>query len=515
VNNPLSRLERHAQARPESIALRSGDQSLTYAQLMTAVQQVARQLGDYQVKALGIYLDNGIEWIVLDLASIVAEIRVVPLPWFFSDEQLNHAVESGAVDFVVFADDLPGGIIGTGATQQLYGDCRIQSVLSSAGKAATVTHANGKLSFTSGTTGRPRGIELEYRFIDQTCQSLGNALSTLDIGKHLSILPYATLLENIAGVYLPLMLGKTVYAEPAARVGLSAELGLDPAKLQQAFNQIQPNSLILTPQLLELLCLLVDCKEIDPACLVMVAVGGARVGEPLMRRSRSLGIPAYEGYGLTEFGSVAILNTPQNDRPGSVGKPLPGVTVELAADGEICLSTTLGQIDADTGDADTGQLDKITVATGDFGSIDSDGYVYVHGRKSNLIILSSGRNVSPEWVEVELNSSPLIAQSYVFAETRAELSALLVTAGAGIVDSDLDAEVERINRGLPRYAQIKNWHRLLTPFSRENQMLTANGRLRRLQIEQLLPTLLAGAESRSPVASVDLPKYSVQEINPC
>jgi acyl-coenzyme A synthetase/AMP-(fatty) acid ligase len=229
-----------------------------------------------------------------------------------------------------------------------------------------------------------------------------------------------------------------------------------------------------------------------------------------MRRSRGLGIPAYEGYGLTEFGSVALLNTPQNDRPGSVGKPLPGVTVELAADGEICLSTTLGQIDADTG-----QLDKITVATGDFGSIDSDGFIYVHGRKSNLLILSSGRNVSPEWVEVELNSSPLIAQSYVFAETRTELSALLVTAGAGIVDSDLDAEVERINRGLPRYAQIKNWHRLLTPFSRENQMLTANGRLRRLQIEQLLPTLLAGAESRSPVASVDLPKYSVQEINPC
>jgi long-subunit acyl-CoA synthetase (AMP-forming) len=186
------------------------------------------------------------------------------------------------------------------------------------------------------------------------------------------------------------------------------------------------------------------------------------------------------------------------------------VTVELAADGEICLGTTLAQKDADTK-----RMEKITVQTGDFGSIDSDGFIYVHGRKSNLIILSTGRNVSPEWVEIELNSSPLIAQSYVFTETSSELSALLVTAGPGIADSDLDAEVERINRTLPPYAQIKHWHRLLTPFSRDNQMLTVNGRLRRLQIEQLLPTLLAGAESRSPLTGVDLPNISVQEINQC
>jgi len=510
MNSLLTSLEQHALASPGSIALRSGEASLTYTQLMADVQQVAQRLGDCGVKSLGLYLDNGIEWIVLDLASIVADIRLVPLPWFFSDEQLSHAVDTGAVDFVAFANDLPAGIIGTGVAKQLYGDCRLQPVLSSTAKAAAPGHASGKLSFTSGTTGRPRGIELENRFIDQTCQSLSNAISTLDIAKHLSILPYATLLENIAGVYLPLMLGKTVYAEPAARVGLSAELHLDPTRLQQTFNQVQPNSLILTPQLLELVCLLVECKAIDPACLVFVAVGGARVGEPLMQRARSLGIPAYEGYGLTEFGSVAILNTPQNDRPGSVGKALPGVTVELSGDGEICLSTTLAQNDADTQGSE-----KITVQTGDFGSIDSDGFIYVQGRKSNLIILSSGRNVSPEWVEVELNSSPLIAQSYVFTETNSELSALLVTAGPGIADSDLDAEVERINRTLPPYAQIKHRHRLLSPFSRDNQMLTVNGRLRRLQIEQLLPTLLASAASSSVMIGVDLPNCSIQEINQC
>jgi len=510
MNTLLTSLAKHSLASPQAIAVRYRDESLTYAELMDAVQQVAQRLGDCQARSLGIYLDNGIEWIVLDLASIAADIKVVPLPWFFSDEQLSHAIDAGAVDFVAFADDLPGGIVGTGVAQELYGNCRLQPIVLPAPRTARTRFTSGKLSFTSGSTGTPKGVELEHRFIDQTCRSISKAIATLDIDKHLSILPYATLLENIAGIYLPLMLGKTVYAEPAVRVGLSAELHLDPVQLQQTFNQIQPNSLILTPQLLELFCLLVENDAIDPACLVFVAVGGARVGESLMRRAQSLGIPAYEGYGLTEFGSVAILNTPQARRIGSVGKPLPGVTVELAADGEICLSTTLWQTDTDAQPAT-----KITVQTGDFGSIDNDGFIYVHGRKSNLIVLSSGRNVSPEWVETELNSSPLIRQSYVFSETGSDLSTLLVTNGPGVANSAVDAEVERINQRLPAYAQIKHSHRLSSPFSRDNQMLTANGRLRRLQIEQLLPTLLTSTKLKSKGTGGYSPNHSVQEINPC
>ena len=510
MNTLLTSLAKHALASPQAIAVRSRDESLTYSELMPAVQQVARRLGDCEAGSLGIYLDNGIEWIVLDLASIAADIKVVPLPWFFSNEQLTHAVDTGGIDFVAFADNLPAGIVGTGVVKELYGNCRLQPLLLPTSTTATVTPASGKLSFTSGSTGAPKGVELEHRFIDQTCRSISKAISSLNIEKHLSILPYATLLENIAGIYLPLMLGKTVYAEPAAGVGLTAELRLDPVQLQQTFNRIQPNSLILTPQLLELFCLLAENDAIDPACLVFVAVGGARVGESLLRRAQSAGIPVYEGYGLTEFGSVAILNTPQDYRIGSVGKPIPGVTVGLAADGEICLSTMLWQTDTDARPAK-----KITVQTGDFGSIDSDGFIYVHGRKSNLIVLSTGRNVAPEWIETELNASPLILQSYVFSETGSELSALLVAAAPGVAASALDAEVERINLQLPPYAQVRRSHRLQYPFSHDNQMLTANGRLRRQQIEQLMPTLLTGATPRPRLTGGDLPNHSVQEIHQC
>jgi long-subunit acyl-CoA synthetase (AMP-forming) len=508
MNTLLTQLEQQARSNPASIAIRSGDESLTYAQLITAVQQTVEQLKGNRVKSLGLYLDNGIAWIVVDLAAMAATIRIVPLPWFFSDEQISHAIQNGAVDALVFATEAPSGIVGTGSPVRLYKGSQLQSIKPRASQSAVTASIVGKVSYTSGSTGKPKGIELDYAFIDQTCHSISAAISELGIETHLSILPYATLLENIAGVYVPLMLGKTVYAESSARVGLSADLRLDPAKLQQTFNQIRPNSLIITPQLLELFCMLVETNTIDPECLVFVAVGGARVGEALMHRARRAGIPAYEGYGLTEFGSVAILNTPQQDRVGSVGKPLPGVVVKLAEDGEICLGTTLMQAENDSSRPET-----ITVKTGDLGSIDGDGFIYVHGRKSNLIVLSTGRNVAPEWVETELNASAMILQSYVFTETNSELSALLVAAGPGIMDGDLDLEIDRINATLPSYAQVKNWYRLSDPFSRANQMLTTNGRLRRLQIKKVLPALLASAQSFTPITAGDLSSYSLREMN--
>ncbi|MCP4332539.1 MAG: long-chain fatty acid--CoA ligase, partial [Gammaproteobacteria bacterium] len=119
----LTQLEQQARTSPISIAIRSGDESLTYDQLMTAVQQTADQLKGNRVESLGLYLDNGIEWIVVDLAAMAASIRIVPLPWFFSDEQVSHAIQNGAVDSLVFASEVPSGIVGTGSPVRLYKGC--------------------------------------------------------------------------------------------------------------------------------------------------------------------------------------------------------------------------------------------------------------------------------------------------------------------------------------------------------------------------------------------------------
>ena len=504
MNKLSAALLQHAQTRPTAIALRSGKDRLNYAQLLTAVVQAADRLRGCGVTSLGIYLDNGFDWIIADLAAIFAGIRVVPLPWFFSAGQIRHALEDGGVDFVACATPSPGGVVGTGAPMNFGTGSRLLPV--AAGPVGMRVPPPGKLSYTSGSTGAPRGIALGDEFIEATACAIAEAIGELEIDTHLSLLPYATLLENIAGIYVPLMLGKTVCAESAADVGLSAELRIDPARLLQTFERIRPNSLILTPQLLELCCHLVENGGIDPACLTFVAVGGARVGETLLRRARCAGIPAYEGYGLTEFGSVACLNTPGNERIGSVGKPLPGVTVSLAEDGEICLRAPLAPLAVG---------ESALVATGDYGSLDADGYLYVQGRKCNLIVLSNGRNVSPEWIETELNGSSLIAQSYVYSPDGRDIRALLTVSSSEFADSRIEREIDRINRDLPAYARIKQWHRSAQPFSTDNQMLTVNGRLRRAQIQRALATLLTDSRTFEPPRGGTAETFSVQEINSC
>lgn len=482
MNALIDRLAHYASVDPERVALQSRERVLSYGELFRDVTRVARAFRRQQVSSLGLYLDNGFEWVVIDLACAVAGIRVTPLPWFFSEAQLKHAGLDAAIDHVAFADDWPPGILGDGAATGLYRDSRLRRVNTSRVDWAGSVWGE-KLSFTSGTTGEPTGIRLDNRFLERICASLDRVTANLTIDRHLSVLPYSTLLENVAGVYLPLLQGKLVCAEPCGETGLTRALGLEPARLAACINRVKPSSLILTPQLLDGLCAMAENGLIDTTPLRFVAVGGARVPPALIERARAAGIPAYQGYGLTEFGSVAILNTPAQNRANSVGKPLPGVGVEIAADGEIVLTT----LAAAAPDAEYRGL-KIRVATGDYGHVDNDGFVYIHGRKSNVIVLPSGRNVSPEWVEAELNASPLIRQSFVYARDD-WLEALIVPVeGAAAA---LEGEIERIGASLPAYARIARWQTLHTPFSPANRLVTANGRLRRDRIRSALPNLLA------------------------
>jgi len=492
-------------ANPNKLALVDSQAAVTYGALAVKVEARAARLRGIAAAALA--LDNGIDWVIYDLAAFSIGIRSVPLPLFFSDSQIAHALADADLDAILFDQVLPKGVSGSGVALPGISDSRLQRIRAARARQLAGKQANpssvAKISYTSGTTGAPQGIELSSALIEQTSASLCAAIGDLEIQSHLSVLPYATLLENIAGIYVPLSLGRCVYAESAAAVGLTSALGLDPSKLRVSFERIQPNSLILTPQLLEVLCQLAETAAIKTDCLVFVAVGGARVAPALMRRARAAGIPAYEGYGLTEFASVATLNTPANDRIGSVGKPLPGVRVVIADDGEICLAR-----DTEVAGAQDGPK---LIRSGDLGRIDAAGFVYVDGRRSNLIVLSNGRNVAPEWIEAELSASPLIEQSFVFSEGQQRLAALLLTSAT---PAQVDAEIDRINAELPAYARLQHWYRLSTPFARELETLTANGRLRRDQIAQQLAGILERAVST--VAATNMhPAHPYTESSPC
>ena len=121
------------------------------------------------------------------------------------------------------------------------------------------------------------------------------------------------------------------------------------------------------------------------------------------------------------------------------------------------------------------------LVTGDLGRIDEAGFAHIDGRRSNVLITSFGSNVSPEWIESELLSSPEIGQAFVYGEAKAALGALIVPSSLQVTDHDLATAVERVNNRLPAYAQVRHWSKSF-PFTPANGLATANGRLKRAEI---------------------------------
>jgi len=442
---------------PDGIVVESGNTRLTGEALWARVDELASCLRDEQVRCAAVHLDNGTDWVVADLACQLANIPIVPLPLFFSAEQVRHAVATSGADAII-AD-------------------RVRRVL--ADPAAALPEGTQKITFTSGTTGKPKGVCLSTQQQLTLAASLA-AVIDIESPTHLCVLPLSTLLENLAGVYAPLMAGGRVIAPPLAEVGLTGSSGLDPRALLASIERYQPDTLILVPEMLKVLTLAAAAGWQPPASLKFVAVGGGRVSPSLLRRARQASIPAFEGYGLSECASVVCLNVPSADCIGSVGRPLPHVEVR-SVHGQIVVtgSTFLGYAN----EPDSWYQD--TVRTGDLGRVSDDGWVSIEGRLKHQVITSFGRNLSPEWVESELLAGPLLQQAVVIGEDRPCCVALVAPRDPATSDADIDSWIDRVNLGLPDYARVAAWHRLPKQLSGDDGLLTDNGRPKRTQIEQL------------------------------
>ncbi|MBS1132794.1 MAG: Long-chain-fatty-acid--CoA ligase FadD15, partial [Proteobacteria bacterium] len=158
--------------------------------------------------------------------------------------------------------------------------------------------------------------------------------------------------------------------------------------------------------------------------------------------------------------------------------PLPHVRINFAGDGESLIRGTPWHGSLGEGGYPHA-LDFI--ATGDLGSLDADGFLFLTGRKKNLFITSFGRNVAPEWVEGELVAHPGIAQAAIFGEARPFNCAVIVPL-PGTPQDVIEAALDTANHGLPDYARVRAWIAATEPFTSGNGMSTPNGRLRRSAI---------------------------------
>jgi long-subunit acyl-CoA synthetase (AMP-forming) len=429
-----------------------------YAAIVAAALRTMRP----RVQVLGLLADNGADWVAVDRAAQHSGVTLVPLPGFFTAAQLAHVVEVSRMDALFCPDAAVAHALGfspAGIPDGLPWHRRTVARCSDPARAS-------KITFTSGTTGAPKPVRLTAAEQWHVARSLCKALAPLRLRRHLCLLPLAVLLENVAGLYAAEMAGAQCCVPPLAEVGVEGAIGFDATTCLAAIERFEAHSVILLPQMLAALTSALEAGVRVPRSLRFAAVGGARTAPALLERARRAGLPAYQGYGLSECASVVTLNHPGADRPGSVGRPLAHARVRIAR-GEIEVKRRRGWF-----------------ATGDLGRLDADGFLYVEGRRKNVLITSFGRNVSPEWPEAELLVGSAIAQAAVFGEARARLCAVLVATSAALSDATLERQVDAANARLPDYAQVRRWVRADERFTSQNGLATPNGRPRREAIWQ-------------------------------
>ncbi len=236
--------------------------------------------------------------------------------------------------------------------------------------------------------------------------------------------------------------------------------------------------------------------------------GGAPLGARLGHFFRGVGIPIYEGYGLTETSAAITVNTTADQRVGTVGKPINGHSVKIAEDGELLLKGPVvfgGYWHNDTATADS--IVDGWFHTGDLGSIDQDGYVSITGRKKEIIVTAGGKNVAPAVLEDALRSHALISQCLAVGDAKPFIGALITLDPEampgwkernGIADSvpfadlmknaDLVAEIDQAvadaNKKVSKAEQIKKYKILEEDFTIETGELTPTMKLKRNIIHQ-------------------------------
>lgn len=474
---PINLINKLALNNLSDTALLGSNVELSYGQLIDETNRLQVHLNLQQGGApIALSLDNHPAWIIVDLASMVNNIPLVPLPLFFSDAQLLHAINDAGANTLI--TDTPSRFIAllgetiTSQTTLTVANKKLTQLSLSTAKQNLQANT-AKITYTSGTTGTPKGVCLGNQAMLSVANSIKTAAQLSAKDQHLCVLPLSTLLENVAGVYAALLAGATVHVLPSAHVGFHGS-SFNIQQLLNACSVTKASTAILIPQLLN--ALVIACEVgVKLSNLRFLAVGGAHVSPQLLQRAAQLKLPVFEGYGLSESASVVALNTAQANKRGSVGKPLPHVTITFSDDHEILVkgANLLGYTHNTTIDSEQG-----FIKTGDIGFCDDDGYLFITGRKKNIFITSFGRNVSPEWVEQALLNNPEIAQTCLFGEARPWNIAVIVPAENASF-AQIEHAINQTNQGLPDYARVTEWLPANAPFTVQNQQLTSNGRLKR------------------------------------
>jgi long-chain acyl-CoA synthetase len=374
------------------------------------------------------------------------------------------------------------------------------------------------LIYTSGTTGTPKGVMISHRNVVWTVECLRRGANLKLGARMVSYLPLAHIAERLATHYLATYLAGEIWfcpnlsgvleyileARPTLFVGVPRVYEKFHSRLMARFEEASGVKGFLLNKALETNAARVEAEDqgrsgsalagiLDKIALSKVRDGlgmdqveiaitaAAPIHPDLIRFFQTIGVPLFELYGMSETTGPATTNVPGSARIGSVGRPLPGVGVKIEEDGEVLMSggvITAGYYKLPEASAETFDSDG-WIRSGDLGRIDEDGFLWIVGRKKEIIITAAGKNVAPAKLETLLGNHPLISKACMVGDGRkfltmvialdheeapawAEARGLPYTDPASFsalpeVQDEIKTAVESANESVARVEQIKKW----------------------------------------------------------
>jgi long-chain acyl-CoA synthetase len=472
--------ERVTMSRP----LGDGWQPVTAREVEEEVRATAKgliaagiQIGD----RVAIMARTRYEWTILDFAIWYAGGCVVPIYETSSAEQVDWILnDSGSVGLIVETPthkELVSTVLPSHTKHVWVMTEDVLATLRSAGshigddeierrRNALVPSSLATLIYTSGTTGRPKGVQLTHSNFLSECGNVVEGASDLFLkpgGSTLLFLPVAHVFGRMvqigsirAGLHLahcsdpvgrlqpdmasfkptfvlavPRIFEK-IYngAEAKAEAAGKGKIFRKAAEVAIAYSEAQDkrgfNPLLTLKHALFDKLVYSKIRAAMGGSVEAAISGGAPLGVRLGHFYRGAGITILEGYGLTETTAGATLNLTNHLRVGSVGRPIPGNSVKIAEDGEVLISGPIvmrgyWQNDAANQEVFDGQWFK----SGDLGRLDDEGFLYITGRKKELIVTAGGKNVAPAVLEDRLRAHPLVSQCMVVGDNQPFIASLI------------------------------------------------------------------------------------------
>ncbi|MFI7025992.1 AMP-dependent synthetase/ligase [Micromonospora sp. NPDC049900] len=545
---------------------RGGPLPVTCRQFRDDVLALARGLlavGIAHGDRVGLLSRTRYEWTVVDYALWSIGAVTVPIYDTSSSDQIRWILgDSGAVGCVVETADHAATVTGLRPDlPELRQTWRIDAgdliTLTARGRAVDADEVDRRraavtgrdiatIVYTSGTTGAPKGCVLTHRNIST---DVGNATAVLPELLHpgastLLFLPlahaFARLIQigmvhtratmvhsaDMSGVLdqlrrfrptfiltVPRMFEKMYdQARQAAQDGHRGALFTLAEKVAVRYSRAldHPGGPGLPLRLAHLVFDLVGYRRLRATLggrCRMAIVGGAPLGERLGHFFRGAGITVLEGYGLTETSPALAANLPTAIRIGTVGRPLPGVRVRIADDGEIHVRSEVvfpgywNNPEA-TREAKT---DDGWLRTGDLGRLDDDGFLRITGRTKEIMVTAAGKNVAPAPIEELIRAHPLVSQSMLVGDGRPYVGALVTVdpqawlrwreshghSGASLASlrddphlrGEIQHAVDRANRTVSRAEQVKTFRILARDLTEDDGELTPTLKIKRSAVE--------------------------------